>query len=79
MALRPFARSLARRPLYVSLDKDVLTAEEAVVNWDSGHLRLAEVTEVLGAFVAAARGDVVGVDVPGAPRWTGEMGAGRDA
>jgi hypothetical protein len=63
--LRPFARSLARYPLYVSLDKDVLTADEAVVNWDSGHLRLAEVTEVLDAFIAAARGNVLGVDVPG--------------
>jgi hypothetical protein len=63
--LRPFAESLARVPLYVSLDKDVLTAEEAVVNWDSGHLRLAEVTEVLAAFAAAAGGKVLGVDVLG--------------
>jgi hypothetical protein len=62
--LRPFAESLARVPLYVSLDKDVLTAEDAIVNWDSGHLRLAEVTEVLAAFVAAA-GNVSGVDVLG--------------
>src|SRR5207245_605996 len=63
--LRPFAPALARWPLYVSLDKDVMTAEDAVVNWDSGRLRLAEVTAVLAAFAAAARGDVVGVDVTG--------------
>lgn len=63
--LRPFAPALARWPLYVSLDKDVMTAADAVVNWDSGHLRLAEVTAVLGAFVAAARGNVIGVDVLG--------------
>jgi hypothetical protein len=63
--LQPFARSLARYPLYVSLDKDVMTAEESVVNWDSGHLRLAEVTEVLAAFVSAAGGNVLGVDVLG--------------
>ncbi len=63
--LRPFAPGLARRPLYVSLDKDVMTAADAVVNWDSGHLRLAEVVAVLTAFVAAARGNVVGVDVLG--------------
>jgi hypothetical protein len=63
--LRPFAPALARWPLYVSLDKDVMTAADAVVNWDSGHLGLAEVTAVLGAFVAAARGNVIGADVPG--------------
>jgi hypothetical protein len=63
--LRPFAPGLARWPLYVSLDKDVMTPAEAVVNWDSGHFGLAEVIAVLGAFVAAARGNVVGVDVVG--------------
>jgi hypothetical protein len=63
--LRPFARALARWPLYVSLDKDVMTSEEAVVNWDSGHLRMAEVSAVLGAFIGAARGNVIGIDVVG--------------
>jgi len=63
--LRPFAPALARWPLYVSLDKDVMTDADAVVNWDSGHLRLAEVIALLAGFVAAARGSVVGVDVLG--------------
>jgi hypothetical protein len=63
--LQPFAAALARWPLYISLDKDVMTAEDAVVNWDSGHLRLAEVTAVLTAFVTAARGNLLGMDVPG--------------
>src|SRR5262249_17872464 len=34
--LDPHRAELARRPLYVSLDKDVLGPAEAVVNWDSG-------------------------------------------
>jgi hypothetical protein len=63
--LRPFAPGLARCPLYISLDKDVMTTADAVVNWDSGHLRLAEVIAVLAAFIAAARGSVVGADVLG--------------
>jgi len=63
--LRPFAPTLARWPLYVSLDKDVMTAADAVVNWDSGPLQLAEVTAVLRAFLTAARGNVVGLDVLG--------------
>src|SRR5262245_55552426 len=57
--------ALARWPLYVSLDKDVLTAEEAAVNWDSGHLRMGEVLTTLTAFVQAAGGAVAGMDVVG--------------
>jgi hypothetical protein len=63
--LRPFVPALARWPLYVSLDKDAMTSDEAVVNWDSGHLRMAEVSAVLGAFIGAARGNVIGMDVVG--------------
>lgn len=62
--LRPYRAELAARPLYVSLDKDVLGADEAVVNWDSGRLTTAEVREVLRAFLSAA-GDLAGMDVVG--------------
>jgi hypothetical protein len=61
----PYREELTSRPLYVSLDKDVLTADEAAVNWDSGHLRLSEVLAVLRAFLAAARRRVAGMDVVG--------------
>jgi arginase family enzyme len=60
-----FRADLAARPLYVSLDKDVMTAEEAVVNWDSGYLRAGEVLEVIRTFVAAAGGRLAGMDVVG--------------
>ncbi len=63
--LRPFLADLGRWPLYVSLDKDVMTRDDAAVNWDSGHLRLPEVVTVLNAFLAAARGNVAGMDVVG--------------
>jgi arginase family enzyme len=63
--LRPFAPGLARWPLYVSLDKDVMTTADAVVNWDSGELQLTEVTGVLGAFLAAAGGNLIGMDLVG--------------
>jgi hypothetical protein len=63
--LTPFRAELAARPLYISLDKDVLTASEAVVNWDSGHLTTPEVLEVLEAFVSAAEGEFAGMDVVG--------------
>ena len=32
----PFRGELERFPLYISIDKDVLRAEDAAVNWDSG-------------------------------------------
>jgi hypothetical protein len=63
--LRPYRLQLARWPLYVSLDKDVMTQTDAVVNWDSGHLRLSEVADVLNCFVAASRGNLIGMDIVG--------------
>src|SRR5208282_741664 len=63
--LAPWRTDLARWPLYISLDKDVMTAEDAVVNWDSGQLRLTEVGIVLDEFLAAARGCLAGMDIVG--------------
>jgi hypothetical protein len=63
--LNPFRTELASRPLYISLDKDVLREEDAVVNWDSGHLTLTEVSELLSVFVNAARGRLAGLDITG--------------
>jgi arginase family enzyme len=63
--LDPYRAELAACPLYISLDKDVLTAAEAVVNWDSGHLTAAEVMAILSAFINAADGELAGMDVVG--------------
>jgi hypothetical protein len=63
--LEQHGNDLARRPLYVSLDKDVMTAEDATVNWDSGHLCVDEVTNLLEAAQTAAKGHLVGMDVVG--------------
>src|SRR5205823_7755608 len=49
----------------VSLDTDVMRRAEAVVNWDSGWLRWAEVETVLHAFQQAARPGLAGMDVVG--------------
>lgn len=62
--LDPWRDELAQLPLYVSLDRDVLTAEEAIVNWDSGHLRFTEVLALIKAFRAASAG-LAGMDVVG--------------
>lgn len=56
---------LARIPLYVSIDKDALTADEAAVNWDSGFLRLSDASAVVAAFLSAAGGRLAGADLLG--------------
>jgi hypothetical protein len=63
--LAPHRDDLAQYPLYVSLDKDVMVSADAPVNWDSGHLREAEVNAVLEAFERAAGGRLAGMDVVG--------------
>src|SRR5262249_1900715 len=63
--LDPYEEELARWPLYISLDKDVMHAADAVVNWDSGNLRFADVQSVLTEFLLAAGGNLVGMDVVG--------------
>jgi hypothetical protein len=63
--LAPYRCELASLPLYISLDKDVLRAEEAAVNWDSGHLQLAEVVTLLDGFIHACGRRLAGLDVVG--------------
>jgi hypothetical protein len=63
--LSEFATDLSRFPLYISLDKDVMQAEDAVVNWDSGHLTLEEVIVLLQGFQRAVHGKLAGVDIVG--------------
>ncbi|HWG43540.1 MAG TPA: hypothetical protein VN688_12200 [Gemmataceae bacterium] len=63
--LMPFRADLAGFPLYISLDKDVLTASETAVNWDSGYLRTREALNVAQAFLDAAKGNLAGMDVVG--------------
>jgi len=62
---RPHRDDLARLPLYVTLDKDVMTASDAVVNWDSGLLRLEEVETILHVVRDLAAGPLAGMDIVG--------------
>jgi hypothetical protein len=64
-SLAPFLDELRRYPLYVSVDKDVLTAEDAAVNWDPGLLELEQAVEILDTFLAAAGHRTCGADVLG--------------
>ncbi len=63
--LRPWTDELSRFPLYVSLDKDVMPAAEAPVNWDSGYVGLADVKMILRVFLRRSGGRLAGMDVLG--------------
>ncbi|MHC4716732.1 MAG: arginase family protein [Planctomycetota bacterium] len=63
--LAPWHEDLSARPLYSSVDKDVLTAEQACTNWGSGRLTLEEVTGVLRTCLEWARGRLAGADLLG--------------
>ncbi len=63
--LAPWREELSSRPLYISLDKDVLNANEAVVNWDSGVLTLAEVCDIINFFARACDYRLAGADIVG--------------
>jgi hypothetical protein len=64
-ALQPYRQELGLHPLYISIDKDVLTADDAAVNWDSGLLRLTEAVTVVETFLEAAGGRLAGADLLG--------------
>lgn len=48
-------------PLYLSIDKDVLSAEDARTNWDQGGMREGQMT----AFIRALAGRIVASDLTG--------------
>ena len=50
-------------PLYISLDKDILTCSCAITNWDQGEAQLEDVLACL--MVAASCRSIIGVDVCG--------------
>lgn len=58
----------------MSIDKDVLRADEVATNWDTGALALADLTTVLAAFISAARGRLAGGDLCG--DWSAPIMAG---
>lgn len=49
--------------IYISIDKDVLSPEDAVTNWDQGDMREADLRKFL--FHQVERENVIGVDVCG--------------
>lgn len=60
--------------VYITIDKDVLSVDDAVTNWDQGHLRVSTVVDLLVEIGAKHR--IVGADVVGdysTPYYSGTM------
>ncbi|GGF50635.1 hypothetical protein GCM10007301_07510 [Azorhizobium oxalatiphilum] len=61
--IETIATRLPDAPLWVTLDKDVLSRQEAVTNWDQGSLSLSLVLEAVSIF--ARHRPIAGMDVCG--------------
>ena len=59
------APRLEGKAVYVTFDKDVLCPADAVINWDSGVLRLVEVLDLLARLFEKSQARLVGMDVIG--------------
>lgn len=52
-------------PLYVSIDKDVLTKEEVPLNWNQGETCLEQLVQALGCVWNTPGREIIGVDICG--------------
>ena len=55
--------NLGTYPIYISIDKDVLTKEEVQTNWDQGTLTTKELKKILSKM--QKQHDILGVDICG--------------
>lgn len=62
-AAEALVRRLPTGPIWISLDKDVLTAQDAVTDWDQGGMRLEDVLQLISRMVR--RHKLLGMDVCG--------------
>lgn len=60
---RRFSREFVADPVYISIDKDVLSPEYAVTNWDQGTMDLKELEKLL--YIILRNHPVLGIDVCG--------------
>ena len=52
-------------PLYISIDKDVLSTSSVETNWDQGYLDIDELLKILSSIPTSI---IIGIDVCGEPR-----------
>jgi hypothetical protein len=63
--LEPYAETLAQYPLYITLDKDVMTRKYSLQNWNSGILFREEILVAIEVLVEMAKGRLLAIDITG--------------
>jgi hypothetical protein len=63
--LSPYAEVLAKYPLYITLDKDVMTRDYCLQNWNSGVLIRTEVFTVIEVLIEMSGGRLLAMDITG--------------
>jgi hypothetical protein len=63
--LAPYAEVLAKYPLYITLDKDVMTRDYCLQNWNSGVLIRTEVFTVIEVLIEMSGGRLLAMDITG--------------
>lgn len=58
-----FTEELISDPVYISIDKDVLSPEYAITNWDQGSMSLEELEKLL--YIILQNHPVLGIDICG--------------
>lgn len=71
-----FAKDFFRYPVYVSVDKDVLTERELRTNWDGGSLSTVNLLKLLKRIFV--QGNILGVDICGEPSFRDVFSENRD-
>lgn len=58
-----FSKEHLNEPVYISIDKDVLSRNDAVTDWDQGQLKLNELKRLLHCI--AKKETIIGIDICG--------------
>ena len=56
----------AERPVFISIDKDVLSRDECPTNWDQGDMSFEKMKIIIGDIIKSGR-EICGIDVCGEP------------
>ena len=68
---RAFAQAHVRLPVFISIDKDVLSPKEEITDWDQGNMSLAMLEGILQILIRRHR--ILGIDICGeCPELLGE-------
>lgn len=61
----PYAETLKKYPLYITLDKDVMRREFTLQNWNSGELSLDETLLIIEVMIELSGGRLMAMDIMG--------------